>query len=168
MGAKCFKFARCFVCGYEASDPCRGQQGGTRGRLRNRDVAYMADLAMLLVGGVSVPVPGCLHGKQPHGKNQGSGQPSRCYMFFHLKFCKKSAAPFDASGGAQGANFKPAGRLPRAPPVRTEPDLRKIQGPGAKSTRPRSRSRTAFAYPSRCRWKARREAGRDRPQGRSS
>jgi hypothetical protein len=168
MGAKCLKFVRCFICGYEASDRRRRQQGDTRRGLRNRDVADMADLAMLLVGGVSVPVPGCLHGKQAHRNNQGNGQPSRCYMSFHRKLCKKSAAAFDARGRGQGANFKPARRLPRAPPVRREPDSRKIQGPGVKSTRPRSRSQMAFGCPSRCRWKARREAGRDRRQVRSS
>ena len=42
----------------------------------HRDVARVADLAMLFVGGVPVPVAGGLHGKQAHGKNQGHRQQS--------------------------------------------------------------------------------------------
>jgi hypothetical protein len=49
------------------------------------DVADMADLAMLLVGGVAVPVSGSLHGKQAHGKNQGDGEQSQCYSLRHKK-----------------------------------------------------------------------------------
>ena len=44
--------------------------------LRHGDVARMADLAMLFVGGVPVPVPGSLHGKEAHGKDQGHRQQS--------------------------------------------------------------------------------------------
>jgi len=44
--------------------------------LRHGDMAGMADLAMLFVGGVAVPVPCCLHGKKAHGKNQGDRQQS--------------------------------------------------------------------------------------------
>jgi len=47
-----------------------------RGGLRYGDVPGMADLAMLFVGGVPVPMPSCLHGKQAHGKNQGHRQQS--------------------------------------------------------------------------------------------
>jgi hypothetical protein len=43
---------------------------------RYRDVAGVADLAMLFVGGVPMPVPGSLHGKKAHGKNQGHRQQS--------------------------------------------------------------------------------------------
>jgi len=39
------------------------------GRRRYGYVASMADLAMLFVGGVAVPVPGGLHGKEAHGKD---------------------------------------------------------------------------------------------------
>jgi hypothetical protein len=39
--------------------------------LRNCSVPDMADLAMLLVGGVLMPVASGLHGKQAHGENQG-------------------------------------------------------------------------------------------------
>ena len=44
--------------------------------LRYCDVARVADLAMLFVGGVPMPVPSRLHGKKAHGKNQGHGQQS--------------------------------------------------------------------------------------------
>jgi hypothetical protein len=44
--------------------------------LRHGDVAGMADLAMLFVGGVPMPMPCCLHGKEAHGKDQGHGQQS--------------------------------------------------------------------------------------------
>ena len=44
--------------------------------LRYGDVAGVADLAMLFVRGVAMPVPGSLHGKQAHGKNQGHRQQS--------------------------------------------------------------------------------------------
>ena len=43
---------------------------------RYGDVAGVADLAMLFVGGMAMPVPCRLHGKQAHGKNQGHGQQS--------------------------------------------------------------------------------------------
>jgi hypothetical protein len=43
---------------------------------RYSDVAGMADLAMLFVRGMPVPVPSGLHGKKAHGKNQGQGQQS--------------------------------------------------------------------------------------------
>ena len=39
--------------------------------LRNCNVPDMADLAMLFVGGVLMPVASGLHGKQAHGENQG-------------------------------------------------------------------------------------------------
>jgi len=44
--------------------------------LRYGDMARVADLAMLFVGGVPMPVPGSLHGEQAHGKNQGHRQQS--------------------------------------------------------------------------------------------
>ena len=44
--------------------------------LRYGDVARMADLAMLFIGGMPMPVPRSLHGKQAHGKNQGHRQQS--------------------------------------------------------------------------------------------
>jgi hypothetical protein len=47
-----------------------------RGGRRDGYVAGVADLAMLFVGGVAVPVPGSLHGKEAHGKNQGHRQQS--------------------------------------------------------------------------------------------
>jgi hypothetical protein len=43
---------------------------------RYGDVPGVADLAMLLVRRVAMPVPGSLHGKEPHGKNQGHRQQS--------------------------------------------------------------------------------------------
>ena len=44
--------------------------------LRYGDVAGVADLTMLFVGGVPMPMPCCLHGKEAHGKNQGHRQQS--------------------------------------------------------------------------------------------
>ena len=74
MRAKRFKFAEFFVGDYKASHRRRRQQRNSRRSLRNRYMADVADLAVLLVRGVTVPVPGCLHAKQPHRKNQGHGQ----------------------------------------------------------------------------------------------
>ena len=73
MRAKRFKFTEFFVRRYKANHRRWRQQRDSRRCLRNRYMAEVADLAVLLVGGVSVPVPGCLHGKQPHRKNQGNG-----------------------------------------------------------------------------------------------
>jgi len=61
-----------------------GESGDRDGRLRfylrrglrYGDVASVADLAMLFVRGVPMPVPGSLHGKEAHGKNQGHRQQS--------------------------------------------------------------------------------------------
>jgi hypothetical protein len=50
---------------------CRG--------LRDCGVPDVADLAMLFVGGVLMPVPSCLHGKQAHAKHKGHGQQSYGY-----------------------------------------------------------------------------------------
>jgi hypothetical protein len=47
-----------------------------RGGLGYRDMARVANLAMLFVGGVPMPMPSCLHGKEAHGKNQGHCQQS--------------------------------------------------------------------------------------------
>jgi hypothetical protein len=46
------------------------------GGLRYGDVPCMADLAMLFVGGVPVPMPCYLHGKEAHGKDQAHRQQS--------------------------------------------------------------------------------------------
>ena len=48
----------------------------SRHGLRYGDVPGMADLAMLFVGSVPMPVVGCLHGKAAHGKYQGHRQQS--------------------------------------------------------------------------------------------
>jgi hypothetical protein len=40
------------------------------------DVPSVADLAMLFVRGVAMPVAGSLHGEEAHGKNQGHRQQS--------------------------------------------------------------------------------------------
>ena len=56
-----------------------------RSRLRDGNVPDMADLAMLFVGGVFMPVPSGLHGKQAHGKNQGHGQQSYGYSLGHYQ-----------------------------------------------------------------------------------
>jgi hypothetical protein len=47
-----------------------------RRRLRDCGMPNMANLAMLFVGGVPMPMPCCLHGKAAHGKNQGHRQQS--------------------------------------------------------------------------------------------
>lgn len=47
-----------------------------RGGLRYSDVPCVADLAMLFVRRVPMPMPCCLHGKEAHGKNQGHRQQS--------------------------------------------------------------------------------------------
>ncbi len=44
--------------------------------LRYGDVPGVADLAMLFVRGVPMPVPSSLDGKEAHGKNQGHRQQS--------------------------------------------------------------------------------------------
>lgn len=76
----------------------------------------------------------------------------------------------DAHDQGEGAHskFKPVRRPRRAPPVRTEPGLRKIPAPGVKSIPPQSRWRTASAYPTRFRWKAPRAASPGRRPARSS
>lgn len=56
-----------------------------RGGLWDRRVANMADLTMLFVRRVLMPVPSCLHGKQAHGKNQGYRQQSYGDSLGHYK-----------------------------------------------------------------------------------
>ena len=69
--------AELLIFGSGKSGYCDGRlRFQLRGRLRYGDVAGVADLAMLFVGGVPVPVPGSLHGKEAHGKNQGHCQQS--------------------------------------------------------------------------------------------
>ena len=60
----------------KASNRDRRLRLDLRRGLRYGDMARVADLAMLFVGGVPMPVPGSLHGKQAHGKNQGHRQQS--------------------------------------------------------------------------------------------
>jgi hypothetical protein len=56
-----------------------------RSGLGDCNVPDMADLTMLLVGGVLMPVPSGLHGKQAHGKDQGYGQQSYGYSLGHYQ-----------------------------------------------------------------------------------
>ena len=63
-------------CDCEAGDSDGRLRCYLRGGRRDGDVAGVADLAMLFVGGMPVPVARRLHGKQAHGKNQGHGQQS--------------------------------------------------------------------------------------------
>ena len=44
------------------------------GRLGNSGVADVANLAMLFIGGVLMPMPGCLDGKGAYSQNQGHRQ----------------------------------------------------------------------------------------------
>jgi hypothetical protein len=61
-----------------------------RGGLRDCGVTDVADLAMLFVGGVLMPVPSSLHGKQAHAQHEGHGQQSYGYSLGH---CETSAPP---------------------------------------------------------------------------
>ncbi len=61
-----------------------------RGGLRDCGVPDVADLAMLFVGGVLMPVPSRLHGKQAHAKHEGYGQQSNGYSLGH---CETLAPP---------------------------------------------------------------------------
>jgi hypothetical protein len=74
MRTERFKLNCFFVRADESRDRNGREQCDLRRGLRNRNVPNVADLAMLLVGFVAVPVPGRLHGKQTNGKNQGYGQ----------------------------------------------------------------------------------------------
>jgi hypothetical protein len=60
----------------KSGDRDRRLQFHLRRGLRYGDVPGVADLAMLFVGGVPVPMPGSLHGKEAHGKNEGHRQQS--------------------------------------------------------------------------------------------
>jgi hypothetical protein len=60
----------------KSSDCDRRLRFYLRGGRRYGDVAGVADLAMLFVGGVAMPVPGCLHGEEAHGEDQGHCQQS--------------------------------------------------------------------------------------------
>jgi hypothetical protein len=53
----------------ESSDRDRRPQFHLRRGPRCRDVTGVANLAMLFVRGVPVPVPGSLHGKKAQGKD---------------------------------------------------------------------------------------------------
>jgi hypothetical protein len=60
----------------ESSDRDGRLRFDLRRGLRYGDVPGMADLAMLFVRGVPVPMPGSLHGKEAHTKDQGHRQQS--------------------------------------------------------------------------------------------
>jgi len=65
------------VFGDRKSGNCDGRlRFYLRRGLRYGDVPGVADLAMLFVGGMPMPVAGSLHGKEAHGKNQGHCQQS--------------------------------------------------------------------------------------------
>ena len=71
--------------GRKSGDCDRRLRFKLRRGLRHRDVAGVADLAMLFIGGASMPVPCGLHGKEAHAKNQGHRQKSQGYSFRHKK-----------------------------------------------------------------------------------
>jgi hypothetical protein len=52
----------------KSGDRNRRPHSYLRGGLRDCGVTDVADLAMLFVGGVLMPVPSSLHGKQAHAK----------------------------------------------------------------------------------------------------
>jgi len=69
--------AEFLVFGDRESSNCDGRlRFYLSGGRRYGYVPGVADLAMLFVGGVPMPVPGSLHGEQAHGKNQGNCQQS--------------------------------------------------------------------------------------------
>jgi hypothetical protein len=69
MRAKRFKLDCFFACAHESGDWNGHKQCNLRDGLRNSNMAYVADLAMLFVRGMPMPVPSRLHGKQAHEKN---------------------------------------------------------------------------------------------------
>ena len=69
--------AEFLVFGDRESSNCDGRlRFYLSGGRRYGYVPGVADLAMLFVGGVPVPVACSLHGKEAHGKNQGHRQQS--------------------------------------------------------------------------------------------
>ena len=52
-------------------------------RLRHSGVADVANLAMLFVRGMLMPVRSCLQGKQAHAKDEGHGQQPYGYSLGH-------------------------------------------------------------------------------------
>jgi len=74
VSAKRFTRNRFLVGRRKPRDRNGRQQFHLRQGLRHGDVTDVADLAMLLVRFVTVPVPGRLHGKQAHRKDQGHCQ----------------------------------------------------------------------------------------------
>jgi len=76
VGAKRFTRNRFLVGRRKPRDRNGRQQFHLRHGLRHRHVSDVADLAMLLVRFVTMPVPGSLHGKQAHGKHEGHGHQS--------------------------------------------------------------------------------------------
>lgn len=71
--------------GRKSGDRNRRPHPYLRGGLRDCGVTDVADLAMLFVGGVLMPVPSCLHGKQAHRKDQGQSQQSNGYSLGHCE-----------------------------------------------------------------------------------
>ena len=77
MGRKGFKSNKLLCARREARHWNRCQQRDLRDGLRNRDVADVANLAMLLVGFVPVPVPGSLRGEKSDAQDQRDSQQPR-------------------------------------------------------------------------------------------
>ena len=71
-----FKMCRGFLRRRKTRNRRRRQHCDLRHWLRNSYVPHMANLAMLLVGFVSVPVPRRLHRESAHAQNQRQGQQS--------------------------------------------------------------------------------------------
>ena len=67
----------------KSSDGDRQLRFDLRRGLRYGDMAGVADLAMLFVGGMAMPVASGLHGEEAHGKNQGHRQQSQGYSLRH-------------------------------------------------------------------------------------
>ena len=86
MRGKGFKPNRLLRLRRESRNRNGRQQRDLRGRLRNRYVADVADLAMLLVRFVPVPVTRSLRGEQPDAQKQRDSQQPRGDSTFRLGF----------------------------------------------------------------------------------
>jgi hypothetical protein len=59
---------------YKSGDGDGRLRAHVRRRLWDRSVPDVANLAMLFIGGVLMPMPGCLDGKGAYSQNQGHRQ----------------------------------------------------------------------------------------------
>ena len=74
-----------FIANREAGDGSPNLQGNFRRRLRNRGVADVADLAMIFVVRVRVPVADRMRSKKSQRQNSGDGQQAIGDSFRHAR-----------------------------------------------------------------------------------